>query len=379
MKRRNLLNYIAVSIVEEFVMLRQPAAIAIVIVVLIGSGAVAQPAAKQVYVKVGDVTRKALVYAPATAGKIKAPVVFAFHGHGGSAEIAAQGFNYQKHWPQAITVYMQGLPIPGIADPTGKGAGWQHEVGQVGDRDLKFFDQMLARLQKDYKVDARRIYATGHSNGGEFTYLLWAVRGDTFAAVAPSSAIISNLYVKQLKPKPALHIAGEKDKTVPYDKQQKLMKAILNLNGCDSKGKPWEKQGTIYPSEGGTPFVALVHPGGHQFWEEAPKLIVRFFKEHSQRWQQPDGSEEPGGRLAEPDAAPDWGGMTAFPDFKLSSAPAAGELYRWAAGLAWSRVGGVARPKLNRRRRVEQAQSQPHIVERGRVLGIACEDQMISR
>lgn len=247
---------------------------------LIGSVAVAQPAAKQVHVKVGDITRKALVYAPPTASKTEAPVVFAFHGHGGSAENAAKDFNYQKHWPQAITVYMQGLPIPGTTDPAGKRAGWQHEVGELEDRDLKFFDQTLARLKKDYKVDASQIYTTGHSNGGGFTYLLWAAREDTFAAVAPSSVSIANRDVKELKPKPALHVAGEKDETAPYDKQQKLMKAIQKLNGCDSKGKPWEKQGTIYPSAGGTPFVALVHPGGHQFWEEAPKLIVRFFKEH---------------------------------------------------------------------------------------------------
>ena len=46
---------------------------------------------------------------------------------------------------------------------------------------------MLARLKTDYKVDDKRIYSTGHSNGGGFTYLLWAARGDVFAAFAPSA------------------------------------------------------------------------------------------------------------------------------------------------------------------------------------------------
>ena len=243
----------------------------------------APPAARQIHVKVGGVVREALVYAPAAARKTQAPVVFAFHGHGGSAANAARNFKFQQHWPRAITVYMQGLPIPGITDPEGKRAGWQHAVGEVGDRDLKFFDRMLARLQKDYQVNARRIYATGHSNGGGFTYLLWATRGATFAALAPSSALIAPRCVKELQPKPALHVAGEQDMIVPYARQQKLMQAIRKLNGCAGKGQPWERQGTIYPSASGTPFVALVHRGGHPFWEAASESMVRFFKKHFQR------------------------------------------------------------------------------------------------
>lgn len=256
---------------------------AIALVVLIGSGAPAQPPAKQIRLKVGGATREVLIHAPATAGKTEAPVVFAFHGHGGTAKEAASEFNYRKHWPQAIAVCMQGMPIPSNTDPEGKKAGWQHGISEVGDRDLNFFDQTLARLRKDYKVDDSRIYATGYSNGGGFTYLLWAARGDTFAAVAPSSASSANRYLKELRPKPTLHVASKKDTTAPYDKQQKLMEAIRELNGCDSQGKPWHKQGTIYPSAVGTPFVELVHPGGHKFWDEAPKLIVRFFKEHTKK------------------------------------------------------------------------------------------------
>ena len=55
------------------------------------------------------------------------------------------------------------------------------ESGDQGDRDLKFFDEVLSTLKKEYKVDANRVYATGHSNGGAFTYLLWGERGDVFA------------------------------------------------------------------------------------------------------------------------------------------------------------------------------------------------------
>jgi hypothetical protein len=37
---------------------------------------------------------------------------------------------------------------------------------------------------------------------------------------------------------------------------------------------------TEYPSKTGTPFVAFIHPGGHEFHKDAPALIARFFQQH---------------------------------------------------------------------------------------------------
>jgi len=129
--------------------------------------------------KVDGVIREALVYVPPSAKTTPTPVVFVFHGHGGDARNAARSFAMDRHWPEAISVYMQGLSTPGrLTDPAGKRPGWQHGVGDQQDRDLKFFDAVLGRLKRDYRVDGKRIYATGHSNGGGFTYLLWAARGD---------------------------------------------------------------------------------------------------------------------------------------------------------------------------------------------------------
>src|SRR4051812_24788524 len=141
---------------------------------------------------VDGVTREAIIFAPATAKTTAAPVVFAFHGHGGNMRQASRSFGYQKVWTEAIVVYMQGLNTPGrLTDSEGKRPGWQRDVGDQGDRDLHFFDAVLASLRKDYRVDEKHIYATGHSNGGSFTYLLWAARGDQFAAFAPSAAVMA--------------------------------------------------------------------------------------------------------------------------------------------------------------------------------------------
>ena len=122
---------------------------------------------------VDGVEREALVYVPAAAKNTATPVVFAFHGHGGTMQFAARRYAFHKLWPEAIAVYPQGLKTPGrLVDLEGKLPGWQGKAGDQNDRDLKFFDAMLASLKRDYQIDERRIYSMGHSNGGGFTYLL---------------------------------------------------------------------------------------------------------------------------------------------------------------------------------------------------------------
>ncbi len=184
---------------------------------------------------VEGVARTALIYVPATAKTTATPLVFVFHGHGGNARQAARSFAMDRNWPEAISVYMQGLPTPGqLTDPQGRLPGWQRTVGDLGDRDLKFFDAVLARLKQDYQIDPKRIYATGHSNGAGFTYLLWLARGDVFAAFAPSSAVAK--YVLQLKSKPVMHLAGEKDALVKFSWQKLMMEKLRQINGCDPVG-----------------------------------------------------------------------------------------------------------------------------------------------
>jgi polyhydroxybutyrate depolymerase len=237
--------------------------------------------------KVGSDARKAIVYAPATATKEPTPLVFAFHGHGGTMGHAARTMAYHQQWPEAVVVYMQGLNTPGrLTDPEGKKSGWQPAQGEQQDRDLKFFDAVLSSLKTEYKIDDKRIYATGHSNGGSFTYLLWAARGDVFAAVAPSAAV-PDRGSRELKPKPALHAAGEQDPLVKFAWQKLMIDRLKKVNGCDLEGKLWSKLGDLtgiqYSSKTETPLVVVTHPGGHQFPANAPELITKFFQEHQKK------------------------------------------------------------------------------------------------
>jgi len=249
---------------------------------LLLSGAIwaAEPLVEREWVVDGE-QRQALIAEPRVKQEKAVPLVFAFHGHGGTMRSAARSFPISDFWPEALVVYLQGLKTPGkLTDPDGERPGWQHGAEDQGGRDLKFFDAVLASLKADYPVDESRIYSTGHSNGGGFTYLLWAERGEVFAAVAPSASS-GGRYMRGVKPKPVLHIAGESDELVKYDWQVATMDYLRKLNGCGD-GAAWEldENCTYYPSERGTPVVTAIHPGGHGFPKQAPEVIVKFFKQH---------------------------------------------------------------------------------------------------
>lgn len=230
---------------------------------------------------IGGVAREALVFVPESARVSPAPVILVFHGHGGTMNRMAK-LGFESLWPEAIVMCPQGLPSVTGNDPEGKRSGWQQKAGDAGDRDLALVDAMLTTVRDTYNVDNSRVFATGHSNGGAFTYLLGAARPEDFAAIAPSAAGARGVR-GATKPLPVLHIAGRNDRTVPFARQQQTVERIRTFNGCEPDGTPWAKAGdlvgTLYPSKVGAAVVWAEHPGAHKNPDTAPELIVRFFKD----------------------------------------------------------------------------------------------------
>jgi polyhydroxybutyrate depolymerase len=230
----------------------------------------------------GGVDRVALVFPPASSDPAaKAPVVFVFHPHGSTAQQAAGMMHFQTDWPEALVVYMQGVPTPGLlGDVEGAYPGWQQTPGQLGDRDLKFFDTVLGAIREKYPVDDRRIYATGFSNGGFFTYLLWAERPKVFAAFAAGACNILPA-VRITKSRPAFHLAGKSDMLALLADQERTIAELRKLNGCSEEGESCGTGCTLYSSTKGTPVEAFIYPAGHSYPPEASGLIVKFFKAQS--------------------------------------------------------------------------------------------------
>jgi polyhydroxybutyrate depolymerase len=231
---------------------------------------------------VNGVTRTALVFAPRLGvhGE-KLPLVFAFHRHGDTMEGAAQKMHLQSFWPDAIVVYPQGLKTPRPIDPQGLHSGWQTEAGQagLGDRDLKFFDAMLADLRQKFPVDDARIYATGDSNGGWFSYLLWAEKGQVLAALGICAGALAPSEHLTL-PRAVVVIAGKADQELPFADQQQSIQAARQVDNATGPGQPCGPVCTLYPSTSHTPVETRIHPGGHIYPPWAASAFVEFFKNH---------------------------------------------------------------------------------------------------
>jgi polyhydroxybutyrate depolymerase len=291
--------------------------------------AFAQERARVMEWSVGGEKREAMVIAPAKSSE-HPPVIFVFHGHGGSMRAQAR-VGFQDQWPEAVVVCPQGLPTASPRDPQGDRSGWQSRQGVNGDRDLKFFDAMLQRLRREFRIDDRRIYATGHSNGGGFTYLLWSARGSEFAALAPSAAGAAALREAKILPKlPILHVAGEADEIVPFANQQKTMDQVRQHLGCAAQGQPWDSagdlKGLLYKAPEGAPFVSLIHPGTHKYPAAAPALIVKFFQQHAK--QDPAKSE-----AAKIPVSVDFSHYSAAPGYSEGPTWRNGEVFFCSGGL----------------------------------------------
>ncbi|HBB94621.1 MAG TPA: esterase [Blastocatellia bacterium] len=228
--------------------------------------------------------RKAIVFAPKyTAKGQRLPLIFAFHGHGGNMNGTAQLMHIQTVWPEAIVVYPQGLNSPSHVDSEGIKPGWQVEAnqtdGNVGNRDLDFFDTMLATMRQTYPVDDKRIYSTGFSNGAVFSYLLWAERSKTIAAIGE---VAGRLWDTEhlTEPRPILAIAGRLDKVDLFDLQLKSIENDQQVDSATGPGQPCGPICTFYTSTTQTPVKTFIHPGAHVYPPWAPAEIVEFFKAH---------------------------------------------------------------------------------------------------
>jgi len=207
----------------------------------------------------------------------KAPVIFAFHGHGDTMHGAADGMRLETYWPEAIVVYPQGLPTNPATDP--EGWGWIYSASEDGQRDVKFVDAMLATLRTKYTVDDQRIYATGFSNGAVFSYDLWSARPNLFAAFVVIAGRLPAA-VRLTRPKPLLVVAGKQDRNVRFADQLKAIESAQTINGAGGVGAGCGEECMMYESSKGAPVITYIHGGGHVYPRGLPYLTMQFFKKY---------------------------------------------------------------------------------------------------
>lgn len=170
--------------------------------------------------QVGDLTRKYLLHVPQNYNKNKAiPLILAFHGGMGNAEIMAEGYNLiPKSDKEGVIV---AFPNGVSRFPSGKLATWNagnccgYAVERNSD-DVSFVKAVLYDIKSKFNIDSNKIYATGMSNGGMMSYRLACEMSDTFAAITSVSGTDNYDECNPKKPISVMHIHGLKDDHVLF-------------------------------------------------------------------------------------------------------------------------------------------------------------------
>ncbi len=155
-------------------------------------------------------TRTYRVYLPTTAKPgVRMPVVIDFHALASNGELqeSLTGFSALSESEGFILVHPDGL---------GRPSGWNALLNaSSGIDDVQFTNDLLDDLLRDYCVDARRIYATGFSNGAMLASRIGCQLGSRVAAIAP----VAGFYTPEdncVGVAPVLAIHGMNDDVVPF-------------------------------------------------------------------------------------------------------------------------------------------------------------------
>lgn len=170
--------------------------------------------------------RRYIVHRPASwDGKSRVPVVLAFHGGTGRAEVqrAMSRMNATADRHGFLVIYPDGTgpelrlgrkEVPILTWNAGRCCGYaaKQNVDDVG-----FVRALIDRLMQQYPIDESRIYATGFSNGAMFVHRLGVELSDRLAAIAPVSGALMVDAAAPKRPISVLHIHGLKDPNAKYE------------------------------------------------------------------------------------------------------------------------------------------------------------------
>ena len=188
-----------------------------------------------------EIDREFILYVPSSYdSSSKQPLVFNFHGYGSNAN---EQMNYGDLRSQADANGFILVHPDALDDISGRSywnmGGWSVSIHN----DLEFIDNLINLLMDKYSINAERIYSTGMSNGGFFSFHLACNLNASFAAIASVTGSMSyETYgdCNARKPTPVLQIHGSIDTVVPYSGIESIMKPVRDVmdywkvnNGCE--------------------------------------------------------------------------------------------------------------------------------------------------
>ena len=169
----------------------------------------AEPVASEI--TVDGVARTFLIYIPPGSDKnIPAPLLFVLHGSAGNGEVmmtvTQRGFERIADKEKFIVVYPDALE-----------RRWNEQDGTVDD--AGFLLAIVDKLAAESRVDKKRVYMAGISNGGMMAQRMACEYSDRVAAIATVAGTMPAgmaTVCKPSRPVPVMVIHGTKDPIVPW-------------------------------------------------------------------------------------------------------------------------------------------------------------------
>jgi polyhydroxybutyrate depolymerase len=181
------------------------------------AAAAQEPGTIERTVDVGGMHRSYYLRVPRSLRDAPVPLVLMFHGGGGTPAYAERESRFSE------IAEREGFLV---AYPQGYKKSWNdgrdsEAIAAQRDRvdDLGFIAALLDDVARDHKVDPKRVYATGISNGGIFSHYLAARMSARIAAIAPVAGGIAEPLGRNFSPDHPVSVLvmhGTEDPLVPY-------------------------------------------------------------------------------------------------------------------------------------------------------------------
>lgn len=178
----------------------------------------------QVITKVDGKDREYFIHIPTNYDSSKSvPLVFMLHGTGGDGEVMYQSSGWVELSEKEGFIALFPSSLRYKINDNGElknitkwntlpDAEWTFQAGEAGFDDIKFLRKVIDEIKGKYKIDAKRIYLNGFSNGGQMAAKCSIEMSDVLAAVCgnASSFFLDTIYVPKRK-LPFLFQVGNRD------------------------------------------------------------------------------------------------------------------------------------------------------------------------